>query len=375
MRSDGSRFWSLRAAVAVAVLGLWLVWFVSADVKVFETSEAARIESAQSVHSLEAPVSGRLDSVRAVLGTSVREGDVLFEFDAEEEQFELLEAESRLASLRSQLGLLLEELVLESEGLDARRTSDEEEAQAAKSRAKVEEVDARYSLEELDQLTPLRDAGLISSRELLQLRAEAERAATRAEAEQRTFSSLEREHTAEDKKTLATLTRLRREAAETEGAIQDLEAHIEHLRHQVEERSMGAPIGGRVGWLTSQQPGSFVAAGQRLADIVPDGELRLVAYFPTRSLGRVRPGQRALVRLHAYPWTQFGTLRATVDRVASEPEEGRLRTELLLADTPSSAIVLEHGLSADVEVEVEALSPARLALRAAGDASRFRDDA
>jgi membrane fusion protein (multidrug efflux system) len=113
--------------------------------------------------------------------------------------------------------------------------------------------------------------------------------------------------------------------------------------------------------------GSVVRAGDRLAAIVPSGGLRAVADFlPASALGRVRPGQSARLRLEGFPWTRFGTVAAVVERVASEPLEGRVRVELRLVPDAAARIPLQHGLPGTVEVEVERLAPAELVLRAAG---------
>ena len=95
--------------------------------------------------------------------------------------------------------------------------------------------------------------------------------------------------------------------------------------------------------------------------------MRAVAeYTPSAALGRVRPGQPARLRLEGFPWAQYGSLRATVAVVASEPRDGRVRVELELQPDPGSAIPLRHGLPGTAEIEVERVSPATLVLRAAG---------
>ena len=111
----------------------------------------------------------------------------------------------------------------------------------------------------------------------------------------------------------------------------------------------------------------MVREGDRLAAVVPRGELQVVADFlPPSALGRIRPGQPARLRLEGFPWTQYGSLAATVSRVASEVRNGRIRVELSVDSNGASPIPLQHGLPGTVEVEVERVSPATLVLRAAG---------
>lgn len=96
------------------------------------------------------------------------------------------------------------------------------------------------------------------------------------------------------------------------------------------------------------------------------GESTAVADFPPAALGRLRPGQPARLRLDSFPWTQYGTVPATVAGVAPEIRDGRLQVELTLQPLATSRIPLQPGLTGSAEVEVERVSPAVLVLRAAG---------
>jgi hypothetical protein len=100
---------------------------------------------------------------------------------------------------------------------------------------------------------------------------------------------------------------------------------------------------------------------------VPKGELIIAAEFsPPLTLGRVRPGQQGRLRLDAFPWAQYGTIPANVTRVATEIRDNLVRVEFALGDEAAGNRLIQHGLLGSVEVSVERVSPAALALRAAG---------
>lgn len=100
---------------------------------------------------------------------------------------------------------------------------------------------------------------------------------------------------------------------------------------------------------------------------VPNGHFFAAAEFPTAAaLGKIRPGQPATLRFDAFPWTQYGTIPATVSRVDTQSRNGTLRVELALSPAPSSSIPLQQGLPGSVEIELERVSPAALLLRSAG---------
>lgn len=90
-----------------------------------------------------------------------------------------------------------------------------------------------------------------------------------------------------------------------------------------------------------------------------------MADFLPAGLGRVREGQTARMRLEGFSWVQYGSLRARVNKVGSEAHGGRVRVELTVVSS-GGPVPLQHGLPGTLEIEVERVTPATLALRAAG---------
>jgi membrane fusion protein (multidrug efflux system) len=72
------------------------------------------------------------------------------------------------------------------------------------------------------------------------------------------------------------------------------------------------------------------------------------------------------LRLDGFPWTEYGSIGATVTHVGSEVRDGRIRVELALNPHSASSIPMQHGLPGTVQVEVERISPASLVLRVVG---------
>ncbi len=179
----------------------------------------------------------------------------------------------------------------------------------------------------------------------------------RIESEQRTRES-ERE---------TSRRQLLAEVARLEGERTQASAAIGRFTHETERRLVRAPVSGRVGEARVIQPGAYVRAGEVLGAILPTGSLRIVAEFKPSALGRIREGQAARLRLQGFPWAEYGSLAAVVMSVAREIRDGRVRVELGLVDGAASGVPLQHGLPGSVEVEVERVTPASLAFRAAGD--------
>ncbi|MGA1874153.1 MAG: hypothetical protein ACMUIA_00935 [bacterium] len=107
--------------------------------------------------------------------------------------------------------------------------------------------------------------------------------------------------------------------------------------------------------------------GNRRSTILPWPNFKVVAHFlPSAAFGRIRPGQSARMRLHNYPWTQYGFITAKVARVANEIKDGYIQAEFTIHSNSPSLIPLQPGLSGDLEVEVGHTTPISLILRAAG---------
>ena len=126
-----------------------------------------------------------------------------------------------------------------------------------------------------------------------------------------------------------------------------------------------------IGEAAAVREGAFVREGEQLGSIVSSGQLMIVAQFEAaRVVGRIHPGQPATLRLTAYPWAQFGTIGATVSRVASELRDGSVRVELTLDGNAGARVrgTQVQGMPGSVEVAAERLSPLALLLRTAGQA-------
>ena len=160
---------------------------------------------------------------------------------------------------------------------------------------------------------------------------------------------------------------LARELLDLEGQIHTGAATVERLRFSIEQRQIRAPIDGRVGQLSEIHPGEHVQAGDRLAAVVPNGQVKVVAYFPTSAaLGRIRKGQSAQLRLDGFPWTQYGSLPAEVVELADEQLGQSVRVELRVAARADSRLPIHHGLPGVAVIEIERVTPAVLVMRAAG---------
>jgi multidrug resistance efflux pump len=366
LRVDGFRSVVTALVVAAVLLGAWGAWFALGTVRVFERSEGARIEVAGAPQAIQTPVSGTVVSADLTLGRVVQAGEVLVALDARAEALALDEARRQQEASAAQIEYLKAELA----ATEAATRDDQMAAKAAlaEARARRREAEARRALatEEASGITKLSQSGHIGDIERLRANTEAQSREASVEASAVGEARLDWAQRTSTSDRLAAIARLRREVARVEGEEKVTASTIEKLSHEIERRKLRSPVGGRIGEVMVLREGSVVHEGDRVATVVPSGELRVVAEFAQAAVGRLRRGQSARVRLTSFNWAEFGTLAASVVSVATEPQAGRIRAELRLTAPPPPGIPLQHGLAGDVDVEVERTSPAALVLRAAG---------
>ena len=360
------RFLTVTVTTAVAIVG-WILWGTLARVTLYEISSQARLEVDRATRPVDSPASGKVVESRLRLGQEVSAGDVLFRLDADAERFSLSEEREKVIALEAELAALHQQ----ASSIEQAR---EEAARAARAgmeeaRERVHEADvpAQYAEQELQRLERLRAGLLISERDFEQGRAEAQRRRSAADGSKLSLVRLTQEQNARDRDRAAALDQVRAQIARVEGAMRGSRAAVQRLGVEAERYIVRAPASGRLGDVAALQSGSVVQAGQRLGVIVPSGELIAVAQFaPSSAIGRIRRGQSARLRLDGFPWAQYGTVDATVLRVANEVRDNAVRVELAVVAGSNPRVAIEHGLTGAVEVAVEQVTPFVLLLRNAG---------
>lgn len=80
-----------------------------------------------------------------------------------------------------------------------------------------------------------------------------------------------------------------------------------------------APVSGQVKDLAVHTVGGVVQEAQQLMLVVPDGQpLEVEAWLPNRDIGFIHEGDRAVVKVHTFPFTKYGTLSARVLRISDD---------------------------------------------------------
>jgi membrane fusion protein (multidrug efflux system) len=353
--------------LALAILGGWIAWCLLGRLTLYEISQSARVEIDRANNVVQSPMPGRITRTYLSIGRPVRSGDPLVELEASTEQFQVREEQTRMASVSPELAALHRQVSAEEAARDDERRATESQIQEALARARQSEAPAQYNQAEEKRLREMLDLGLISRREYEKSRADALETQRAVEREKIAVERIQREQRTRETDREARIRRLLAEITRLEGQIATGRAAVSRLQNEIQLRVIRAPVDGTLAEAADLRVGAVLKEGDRIGVIVPSGRMIVVAQFPPpAALGRVEPKQAAQIRLDGFPWMQWGTVPAVVERVAGEVRDGTVRVELGIDAAKHSRIPLQHGLPGTVEVAVEHVSPATLILRTAG---------
>ncbi|EEF26461.1 Hemolysin secretion protein D, chromosomal, putative, partial [Ricinus communis] len=84
-----------------------------------------------------------------------------------------------------------------------------------------------------------------------------------------------------------------------------------------------APVSGTVQQLAVHTLGGVVTTAQAVMEIVPDDTLEVEATVENRDVGFLGVGQRAAVKVEAFPYTRYGMLEGTVVELSNDAVQDR----------------------------------------------------
>lgn len=121
-----------------------------------------------------------------------------------------------------------------------------------------------------------------------------------------------------------------------------------------------APSDGKLNYISIIQPGTTLVQNQKVFIINKKakgfyGEIRI----PESSIAKIKMGQQVIVKLHSYPYQQYGLLRGRLSSVSEFAYNDSLylaRVDFADDRKGNSPIILKNGMSADVEVIVREYS-------------------
>jgi hemolysin D len=377
--------WVARLIVAFALLALaWSVWG-EVDIVVVASGKVVPGSRTKVIQPLEPGVIKRI-AVRD--GDRVRNGDLLVELDATSVGADVSKSQNELAS--AQLGAARAQALLEAQAQahpEVRMppslpgASQQQRAeQLSLAQAQLSEYRARGSA--LQAELAQRQAELASAREVLSRSEQTmplvrERAANyKALLDQQLVARhayMEREQDRVERE--GELATHRARLGEAEAAVQRQMRQIDSLATEFRRTALEllatsrqqislsgsetvksrqrdaltrltAPIDGVVQQLVVHTAGGVVQTAQVLMVIVPlEDHVEIEAWVENKDVGFVKQGQRAAVKVDAFPYTRFGLLEGKVGLVSSDAVQDEKRGPIFQAriTVPARELVLNDA--------------------------------
>ena len=105
---------------------------------------------------------------------------------------------------------------------------------------------------------------------------------------------------------------------EIESDILQAKAKAKELEFELDKAKLISPTNGTVFNLIPSNEGYYASAGETLLLIVPEGDLEAKIFLRNRDIGFVSPNMKAEIRIDAYPFTQFGSIKGVLKFIGQE---------------------------------------------------------
>ncbi len=259
-----------------------------------EETDNAQIDA--NINPVIPRISGYVSEVRVSDNQMVKKGDTLVTLDNRDLVIKLQQAEAALVAAQSNLSV-------------AEATTTASRANIASSRANVSTADAQIETAKVNVWRATQDynryANLIKDHSITQQQFE-QATAQKQTAERQLQVLIEQRNAAtQQANAVASQSNATGEQVSVANAnIKQHEADVANAKLNLSYTVITAPEDGLISKV-NVQPGQFVQAGQSLFSVVTDKKVWVVANFKETQLDKMKIGQRATIKVDAYPGHEF----------------------------------------------------------------------
>ena len=149
---------------------------------------------------------------------------------------------------------------------------------------------------------------------------------------------------------------------DSQKSIGDMRNRLVKANLQLQYQNVLAPVNGVVFDPKARTQG-VLGAGERILTLVPMGGLVGQIYVPNKDIGFIKRGQKAKVRVDAFPFQRYGDLEASVEQVAADalpPDQTsnvyrfpvRLRLNRSYLEVQGKKVPLQNGMAITVNLKL-----------------------
>ncbi|MFA7552631.1 MAG: HlyD family type I secretion periplasmic adaptor subunit [Spongiibacteraceae bacterium] len=295
--------------------------FVEEGAKVSKNDLLVRIDSTRFVASFQES-SVRVFALMAKvkrLRAQIHNEPLQLDFDGAEtaEQKQVLFQEQ--AYYQASLKELAERLSVAREQREQRQ----QELSEVQARVSAAEQTYRMTTQELQATQPLLASGAVSEIEILRLQrdqvaADGEYLQAAARTRQVEASIQEAESRLLEVES-STRNQWRAELSDASSQLNSLQKSVAGLADKVKLSEIRSPVNGTVQRVLLNTLGGVVQPGNALVEIVPtDDRLLVEAKIAPKDIAFLRPGLPATIKLHAYDFSIYGGISATIQHISAD---------------------------------------------------------
>ncbi|HYX14229.1 MAG TPA: HlyD family efflux transporter periplasmic adaptor subunit [Nostoc sp.] len=355
--------------------------------KVDETGSArGRLEPQGRTLRLDAPVTGKVISIKVKEGETVKAGQTLLELESDINRTELQQTQAKLEGQQNRVNQL--QLLKNQLTMSLRTQQLQNQAQESEQLAQLDQIQQRlnsskqvYILEkgrlklannEIQRYRYLWQKGAISKSKLEEIEGAMferqrlrEQATTEITKQQSTNQRISRTGELALLDSQRQIKELQSQIVDVLSEIDQTKKQIQSLQFQLQQQTLRAPIDGTIFQLSINNAGAVVQPGQMVTQIAPQGApLIFRAEMPSQESGFLRVGMPVKLKFDAYPFQDYGVTEGKLrsispDSKVVETAQGKIENfelEIAMPQTyiqnGNKRIALTPGQTATAEVIV-----------------------
>lgn len=145
---------------------------------------------------------------------------------------------------------------------------------------------------------------------------------------------------------------------ENNEGIKEMSDSLRKVQISIDNQQIKAGTSGYITDLDDGMKGQIVSAGEKLMTIVPDNtEMEIQCYIKDSDIADVSVGKEAVIKLSAYPHSDYGTLKGKITYVSENTVSNENMNNMYFikvsVENTNNNIKLKSGMTASVEVNVK----------------------
>ena len=336
-----------------------IIWACVSEIDVVITSSGS-VQPIGNLNVVKTYSGGTVKSINVIEGDFVKQGDVLIELDTESLEIDVNQLQNQRKILETQRDIYKK--IIDGSDLSAVKISDYSDDLKPYIQAILDsDTGYRNSLANCEN----EKASAEINKEIAELQLEQYRSsgserqikAQELSVQQYTLEVNNAELQLSDINAQYSL-QVNSNISDINSKIDEINTNLEKYRLSTEYQNITAPVSGYVNSVGVNTLGETVTSAQQLVTIVPNNTPNeMICYVMNTDIADVKLGMEAEVKLEAYPYNKYGTVKGTVKYISpssfANEQLGSVYIVKLELDSDNKKIRIISGLSGSVEIKTD----------------------